>query len=58
MAQPCNKEVVPITAPIAIRCDDCNQLHPYEPEPWPHGPIYLTEHGAYTEAEYHRVFGK
>ena len=44
----CTHPVLPNTAPIATRCPDCHRLAPYEPEPWEHGPIYLTGTGATT----------
>lgn len=51
----CTHEVLSASAPIAVRCDDCDQLRPYEPPPTPDWlvgkRIVLTEHGAFALAE-------
>jgi len=47
----CTHEVLPLSAPIAVRCEDCNKLMPYVPEPFGE-PIVLTENGAYAKSDY------
>ena len=58
----CTHEVLPASAPIATRCDECGQLKPYEPPKASdygiEGPIYLTENGAYTESAYRALEGR
>ena len=48
---PCTHEVLPLTAPIAVRCDDCNQLRPYVPEP-AKDSIVLTGSNAMFKSEW------
>jgi hypothetical protein len=54
MSKICTHEVLPLSAPIAQRCEDCNKLMPYVPEPFGE-PIVLTDHGAYAKSEYDRL---
>ena len=48
---PCTHEILPLTAPLAMRCPDCDQLAPYVPEP-AREPIVLTGTGAMFKSEY------
>ena len=54
MAQNCTHEVLPLTAPIAQRCEVCNKLMPLVPASFGE-PIVLTDHGAYAKSDYDKL---
>jgi len=54
MTTNCTHEVLPLTAPIAVRCEDCGQLMPYVPEPAGE-PIVLTGTSAMFKSDYDKL---